>query len=87
MLTHFQQRFKCPGCEREFVIDVISNGTPHQTFKGGACLECVPKLGGTLLKPGEIKEIPLPPVKPENGDLVNAFKRFKKQRHNTSGID
>jgi hypothetical protein len=56
-MQHSQKRLTCPGCKRVVVIDVLSIGTPHQFIQGMACLECIPELGGTLLKEGEVKKI------------------------------
>ena len=51
-MTHYQEQYKCSKCKREFVVDIISYGTGHQSIAAITCKPCA----GRIMKPGEIEE-------------------------------
>ena len=56
-MTHYQEQFKCKVCGREFIVDIQSIGTGHQTIMAITCKECGEKVGGKIMKPGEVEEL------------------------------
>lgn len=55
-MKHYQLQFQCGICKREFVVDIISIGTTHQTIQAITCLKCAKKVGGKIMK-NEIEEL------------------------------
>ena len=53
MSEHYQEQYQCSKCKREFVVDIQSIGTGHQTILAITCKECAVR----IMKPGE-REIP-----------------------------
>ena len=58
-MQHYQEQHSCSFCHRVIVIDILSNGTPHQSIMGVACLECAKAHPGQsrLMEPDEVEDI------------------------------
>jgi hypothetical protein len=77
-MKHYQQTISCGICERTFVVDILSWGSPHQSVEAVTCLHCVPEpeklLGENVIEtlkydvPTGIVRAPQPTV--ENSDEV-----------------
>jgi len=56
-MNHYQEQFTCSVCRRELVADIQSIGSGHQTIMAITCKECGIKVGGKIMKQGEVEEI------------------------------
>ena len=56
-MTHYQEIYKCKVCGREFIVDIESIGTSHQFICAITCKECAIKVGGKIMKEGEVEEL------------------------------
>lgn len=50
-MEHHQKDISCGVCGRQFIVDVFSIGTTHQTIKAVTCRECAIKVGGNIISP------------------------------------
>lgn len=51
-MTHYQEQYTCSKCKREFVVDISSIGSGHQTILAVTCKECATH----IMKKGETEE-------------------------------
>ena len=42
-MQHYQKQISCTICERVFIVDIVSIGSPLQSVEAVTCLECVPE--------------------------------------------
>ncbi len=61
-MEHYQEEFKCGVCGREFIVDIQSIGSGHQTIKAVTCKQCAIKVKGNIMG-DKVREIKFKPVK------------------------
>ncbi len=87
-MQHYQLRLSCGLCERAFVVDVTSWGTPHQSIQSITCIECCEKKGVKLLAEGEVVDLkPERPPPPSEADMQRAMDHFRSVRSDSPSED
>ena len=50
-MEHYQEQHACSKCQREFIVDIQSIGSPHQFILAVTCKECATR----IMEKGEIE--------------------------------
>ena len=84
-MQHYQLRLACGLCQRKFVADVTSWGTPHQSIQSITCIECCEKHGVKLLDEGEVVQLTAERPPPDPAAMDRAMEAFKAGRDSERG--
>ena len=57
-MQHWQEQYQCSKCKREFIVDITSIGTGHQSIVGITCKECAIR----IMKKGKVEELEFKPI-------------------------